>query len=208
MALAYFEQLYATDPDPWGFEDRWYERRKHALSVASLPRPTYSRAFEPACANGSLTSLLAPRCTQLLAVDAVAVAVTRARERMSSQPHVVVEQRALPQDWPQGTFDLVVLSEFLYYFDAAELSDLLTRVLTSLEPDGTLLAVHWRHQVAEYPLNGDQVHSALISHPRLAPLARHQEEDFLLDVMVRRQGPGAPTSVASAPGLLDGRHRS
>jgi SAM-dependent methyltransferase len=205
MALSYFEQLYAADPDPWGFEDRWYERRKHALTVASLPRPSYSRGFEPACANGRLTSLLAPLCAQLLAIDAVAAAVARTRERMGDQPHVVVEKRLLPQEWPEGTFDLVVLSEFLYYFDATELAAVLTLVLSSLEPEGTLLAVHWRHRVPEYPLSGDEVHSALISHPALARLGRHEEEDFLLDVMVRRGDSGPAVSVAAASGLLDGR---
>lgn len=208
VALSYFERLYAADPDPWGFEDRWYERRKHALSVASLPRPTYSRGFEPACANGRLTSLLAPRCAQLLAVDAVAVAVDRAAARLAKERQVLVEQRSLPQQWPGGSFDLIVLSEFLYYFDATELSELLGLLLASLEPDGTLLAVHWRHPVAEYPLSGDQVHSALLADPALALLARHHEEDFLLDVMVKPGGAGAPLSVAAASGLLDGRPRS
>jgi hypothetical protein len=42
LALSYFEELYATEPDPWNFEQRWYEHRKHGLSVASLPGPTTS----------------------------------------------------------------------------------------------------------------------------------------------------------------------
>jgi len=208
FALSYFEELYAAQPDPWGFEHRWYERRKHALTVASLPRPSYSRAFEPACANGRLTSLLAPRCAQLLAVDAVAAAVARARARLNSQSHVVVEQRSLPQEWPDGTFDLVVLSEFLYYFDAGELATVMSLVLTSLEPDGTLLAVHWRHPVAQYPLSGDQVHGALGADPALALLAHHEEEDFLLDVMVRRGAASPPQSVAAASGLVQVGGRS
>ena len=52
--------------------------------------------------------------------------------------------------------------------------------------------------MAEYPLTGDAVHEALLAHPRLAVLARHVEEDFLLDVLV----PSPAVSVARETGLL------
>ena len=58
----YFEQIYDHDPDPWGFESRWYEHRKYALTMAALPEPHYRSAFEPGCSIGVLTDLLAPRC--------------------------------------------------------------------------------------------------------------------------------------------------
>ena len=51
--LSYFADMYAGDDDPWGFDDRWYERRKYALTVAMLPDPRYRRALEPGCANGA-----------------------------------------------------------------------------------------------------------------------------------------------------------
>lgn len=54
--------MYAASDDPWGFDDRWYERRKYALTLAILTRPTYTCAFEPGCANGALTELLQARC--------------------------------------------------------------------------------------------------------------------------------------------------
>jgi len=204
VALSYFEHLYASHPDPWRFDERWYERRKHALTVASLPRPGYRRAFEPACANGRLTSLLAPRCAQLLAVDAILAPVERARRRLADQPHVQVERRRLPREWPCRSFDLIVLSEFLYYFGPGELSRVLARVRASLEPGGTVLAVHWRHPVAEYPCSGDDVHRRLRSEPGLFTLAHHEEADFLLDVLVTGDGGGPPQSVAAASGLVGG----
>jgi hypothetical protein len=40
---AYFDDRFAGDPDPWGFDRRWYERRKHTLTVAALPAPRYRR---------------------------------------------------------------------------------------------------------------------------------------------------------------------
>ena len=59
--------MYSAADDPWGFEERWYERRKYAISLAQLPAERYHRAFEPGCSIGVFTRLLAQRC------DAVAV---------------------------------------------------------------------------------------------------------------------------------------
>ena len=70
----------------------------------------------------------------------------------------------------------------------------------ALEPGGALLAVHWRHPVADYPRSGDDVHRVLAARPGLARLVRHQEEDFLAEVYRRADGPAA--SLARATGLV------
>ena len=36
-----------------------------------------------------------------------------------------VEQRVVPGEWPMGSFDLIVFSEILYYFDDADLNQML-----------------------------------------------------------------------------------
>ena len=85
---SYFDAMYSDDPDPWGFESRWYERRKYALTVAALPEPFYHSGFEPGCSVGVLTSLLAPRCDSLLATEIVPTAMARAEARLSGADHV------------------------------------------------------------------------------------------------------------------------
>ena len=52
----YFDALYAANDDPWSFTERWYERRKRALTIAALPHARYSRAFEIGCSIGTLTA--------------------------------------------------------------------------------------------------------------------------------------------------------
>ena len=44
---AYFDAMYQAAADPWGFEDRWYEQRKYAVSLALFPAARYRSAFEP-----------------------------------------------------------------------------------------------------------------------------------------------------------------
>jgi SAM-dependent methyltransferase len=196
----YFEAMYQAASDPWGFESRWYERRKYAISMALLPAERYRAAFEPGCSIGVFSALLAPRCDRLLCCDGAAAAVRAARARTEQLPCVRVEQRTLPEDWPRGRFDLIVFSELLYYFGDSDLSEVIHRGSTSLRPGGTLLAVHWRHPVADYPRSGDSAHAAIAAHGALARLARHDERDFLAEIYVRTDG-AAPLSVAQATGL-------
>jgi SAM-dependent methyltransferase len=181
----YFAEKYAADADPWGFDTRWYEHRKHDLTVAALPRARYRSAFEPGCANGALTARLAGRCDRLLAGDLLDDVVTRAAGRLAGHPAVEVRRMALPEDWPlDERFDLVVLSEVAYYLTADGLDEALDALDASLEPGGHLVAVHWLGET-DYPLRGDEVHARLRRRPSLARVCSYREDAFLLDVLER-----------------------
>jgi len=194
LAAGYFDDLYARHDDPWGFESRWYEERKRAVTLASLPTRRYGRALEIGCSTGLLTAALADRCDELLAVDVAAAAVARARDRVPTG--VRVEQRDITSDFPAGPFDIVVLSEVGYYFDSSVLARLLGEIETALTDEGTLLACHWRHPVHGYLQGGDAVHEQVASLG-LARLVRHEEEDFVLEVFSR-----SADSVAAREGML------
>ena len=199
LAPGYFDELYAS-PDPWGLATRWCEARKYAISLALLPRERYPDAFEPGCSIGVFTQLLAARCDRLLACDAAAAAAAAAGRRTASLPGVRVENLVIPREWPVGRFDLIVFSECLYYFAGDDLHRVLDLAGGALRPGGSLLAVHWRHPVADYPRGGDEVHGVLASRSGLARLVRHTEPDFLADVYIRTDG--EPVSVAKAGGLV------
>lgn len=197
--ITYFEQMYAASADPWSFETRWYDARKHALTAGVLPGRRYKSGFEPGCSTGRLTALLAERCDRLLASDAVHAAAKSAAERVAALDHVTVGTAQMPHEWPQGPFDLVVLSELGYYFDRAGLTDLLDRAVASLDRGGDLVAVHWRWPVEEHALTGDEVHAALAAAPGLVRQVRHEEADFVLEVYTRTPPPAR--SVAQREGL-------
>ncbi|MEU6056841.1 SAM-dependent methyltransferase [Streptomyces sp. NPDC047097] len=200
---AYFEGMYRGAPDPWRLAERFYERRKYDLTVAALPLPRYRRAFEPGCSVGELTRRLAGRCDAVLACDRVESAVETARSRTADLPGVEVRRLLLPEQWPDGPFDLIVLSELLYYLDAGALDRLLERALAALEPDGTLVTVHWDHPVPEHLDTGTGIARRLAALPGLALLTDHREDDFVLQVH-QRIGPDGrrPASVAAREGLV------
>jgi SAM-dependent methyltransferase len=191
---SYFDRLYAESDDPWGFRTRPYEDRKRSLTLASLLRPRYGRVFEPGCSIGTLTALLAPRAEHLVAMDPAGDALAQAATAVPDNVQLV--QGTVPADWPDGELDLVVLSEVGYYLDGTAAAELAARSMASAE----VVAVHWRHPVADYPLRGDEVHRLLAEAAGdggLTRLVAHCEEDFLLDVWSRD-----PRSVATRGGLV------
>jgi trans-aconitate methyltransferase len=199
----HFDGLYEQSADPYGFTSRWYETRKYAVSMAMLPWPRYRRAFEPGCSIGVLTAQLAGRCDSLLSCDGSAAAVATARARTAQFPQVTVEQRLVPADWPAAEFDLIVLSELLYYLSDEDLARTAGLAVDSLAEGGTLLAVHWRRPVPFHPQTGDGAHAALAARPELTLLADHREPDFLAQVYLRAPAGADPAqlSVAAAEGL-------
>jgi SAM-dependent methyltransferase len=193
---SYFDALFNGNDDPWAFKQRWYERRKRALTLAALPRERYQRIFEPGCANGELSADLATRCEQLIGCDTCLPAVELARERLGGFSHASVMHGRLPQQWPEGQFDLIVFSELGYYLDEHDLQLWIDRALQSLTQDGQLLACHWRAHIDGCPMNAEQVHGVLQERLGMQRVFSHQEADFLLDVWSRD-----PMSVAQRENL-------
>ncbi|OEZ63848.1 MULTISPECIES: bifunctional 2-polyprenyl-6-hydroxyphenol methylase/3-demethylubiquinol 3-O-methyltransferase UbiG [unclassified Duganella] len=198
----YFQTLYQQDTDPWKVRQRWYEQRKRSLLLANLPQQRYRRAFEPACGNGELTAELAHRAEHVTASDMSAEAVRLARQRMqrediSDASRVTLLCQRMPQDWPgEARFDLIVISEMLYYLNAEEVLQLRERCTGALAAGGTLLLCHWRPDFADRLLGTDEAHAIFEQAPALHKIVRHVEDDFLLEVWS-----GNAASVAQREGL-------
>ena len=185
----YFESLYRENPDPWGFETRPYEAAKYDATLAALPRPTYRRALEVGCSIGVLTARLADRCDALLSVDVADTALATARERCRDRASVRFERMAIPAEMPEGTFDLILISEVGYYWSPADRASAITGLADRLEPGGHLLLVHWTPEVADYPQTGDQVHAAFLGGADgvgLVHLGGGREETYRLDLFEKR----------------------
>ena len=186
VSLDHFIGMYEAKTDPWDNATKWSDQRKYAVTMASLPRPRYRRAYEPGCAVGLLTRLLAPRCDELLAVDAVPEAVRQAAAAVSDFPHVTVERAILPADLPAGTFDLIVVGDLLYYLSAGDLDALLRGLSERLEPGGEIVAMHYRDREGA-TWDGADVHAALAARPGLEGVVHHDDEWFVLDVLKLRR---------------------
>ena len=184
---AEMEAVHDRAEDPWGVDTRWYERRKRALTLASLPAERYRNALELGCSVGALTADLLQRVDHVTAVDVSASSLDAARRRLAepiSQGRVVLERLQVPWQWPEGRyFDLIMVSEIGYFLSADAWAGLVDRCLGSLTLGGVLVACHWRGEPVGWPLDGDRLHATLTSDDRLRVLASHDEDDFWLHVL-------------------------
>lgn len=177
------DRVHRDRPDPWDVGS-FYERRKRAVTLAALPRERYGAALEVGCSVGELAADLAARCDRLLAVDSSAAAIDLARRRTAGTEGLEVRRARVPEEWPEGRFALISVSEVGYFLSPRRLDELVRLCFDSLEDDGHVLVCHWRHQPVGWPLAGPAVHDAFLATG--APvLVEHQEPDFLLHVLGR-----------------------
>ena len=179
--------MYAAKPDPWNFAGDAYEQAKYDATMEALGERRFAAAFEVGCSIGVLTHRLAPRCDALLAIDVAEAALAQARARCADQKHVRIAEMRVPGDWPSGRFDLILLSEVLYFLDADDLRATAERVAASLTPGGLVLLVNWRGDTAA-PFTGEAAADLFVQFcgDRLSPLLQRQEPGYRLDLLSRR----------------------
>jgi trans-aconitate methyltransferase len=179
-----FDELYESRGDPWQVETSWYERRKLAILLASLPNERYGAGWEPGCGLGVTTERLAGRCDQLVATDGSGVAVRRTQARCARLPHVSVEQQSLPATpAARAPFDLVIAAEFLYYLP--DLAESVAALWQTTRPGGHLVVLHWRHDPHDGSMSGAALHATIEADAEsrgARRLVAHNDDDFVLDV--------------------------
>lgn len=176
-----FDDRYRAEGDPWSTRTSWYERRKRAAVLAALPQERYRFAVEVGCGTASLTAELAARCDRALGVDASVPALREARRTLAGLRNAWVEHRAAADGLPVGDPDLVVLSELGSYLDPEELRAL---VVEARDRAAHLVLCHWRGEGTDLRASAEEVHAAAAAVPGLRRAVAHEDERFLLDVLV------------------------
>ncbi|MDE1895514.1 MAG: methyltransferase domain-containing protein [Rhodospirillales bacterium] len=179
---AHFERLYASDPDPWCFLSSPYEQRKYDLTLATLGERQFANAFEAGCSIGVLTARLAPRCNALLAADMVETALESARQRCAAMHQVRLAKLRLPAQWPPGRFDLILLSEILYFLSPAEVTETAKHCRASLAPGGSVLLVNYTGPTDD-PCSGDEAANIFsgAAAPFLTQTLHERHDRFRID---------------------------
>ena len=182
----YFEGLYRGDADPWGFEASPYEAAKYDDTIAALGDERASAALEVGCSIGVLTRRLAGVCDRLLATELSPTALRRAQARCADLTGVEFRLARSLTDGFERRYDLIVLSEVVYYWDAGDLSRVASAIRKALLSGGRLLLVHWLGET-DYPRSGDDAVLGLASE--LAGLVRvelqERRAEYRLDLWRR-----------------------
>ncbi len=185
-SVEHFEAEYRADPDPWRYRSSAYEQAKYAATLAACGPGPFDSALELGGSIGVFSARLAPRCRRLVTIDYSPTAVRRARAALAQYRHARVVLGAIPEDLPEGTFDLVVASETLYYLDAAALAQTLEVLDARMAPGARLVCVHWRPPGPERPLTAAHVHDEVRRQPWVRRLTTECRPEYLLDVLERR----------------------
>ncbi|WP_407307307.1 class I SAM-dependent methyltransferase [Acinetobacter sp.] len=193
----YFDELYKNSDDPWDYEQRWYEERKRQICLALLLQPVYSKVLEIGCSNGVFSQHLAQRSKQLICLDAHSKAVQLAQVRLDHLSHVKVIQQHIPEQFPAGSFDLIIINEILYYLQPEELAHLIEKVENSLTLEGVVVCCHWRYPIDGFILTGEEVHHVLKQQFHLPHYLNVNDPDFIIDLWSKET-----TTLASKEGLI------
>lgn len=181
----FFEAIFARDLDPWGFETSEYERAKYADTLHHLPRARYHCGLEIGCATGVLSGLLADRCQQFLGVDFSEIALAEARRKHAARDRLAFARLHFPLEAPAGRYDLIVLSEVLYFMTSTDVAATAAVVSRLAEPGATLMLVHWLGQSKDHVLSGDEAVETFVAAATdfAAVTARVIREGYRLDVL-------------------------
>ena len=137
--LAHLQGLYAQTGDPWDFRSSGYEQARFDATRAALARDSYRAILELGCGNGELARRLSPLAGRYVGLDAVDRAVTEAR---AAVPRGEFHRAWLPGPLPAGRFDLIVVSEVLYFLDRAGITALADQIACTW-PGAEILSVNY-----------------------------------------------------------------
>lgn len=114
-ARSSFDELWA-DGDPWALDGSPLDQERYTRQLAMLGGRRYGRALEVGCGAGSFTERLVTIADSTVALDVAESALRRAEARLVGGPvtfHLLDVMDLDPAD--DGPWDLVVISETLYY---------------------------------------------------------------------------------------------
>ncbi|EJF90595.1 SAM-dependent methyltransferase [Bartonella tamiae] len=155
MNIARFEKLYQTQRDPWNYCFSPYEQEKYARTLKALPKIHYKNALEIGCSIGVLTRRLSTRCQHITGIDCAPTALMHARDHCKNMENISFKQAFLPDEWPDGHYDLIIFSEILYYLPKDSIEILARKTAITLSLGGDCICVNYRKPMTEI-MQGDE----------------------------------------------------
>ena len=137
-----YDQVFTASEDPWesGSER---EKLRFATTLAVLSasgRDRFATAVELGCAEGIFTTMLAPMCERLEALDFSEVALSRARRKMQGRSNVSFRKWDMRNEPLSGTWDLVVaMGVITSLYRPRDVKKVSAGVVNAVEPGGFLL---------------------------------------------------------------------
>ena len=99
----------------------------------------------------------------------------------------LIEQMQVPQQWPEGRFDLILFSEVLYFLNESDLLEICAHTGRSIQPGGQVLLVNYTGETDD-PCSGEKAASFFITatSSSLQPIFQSRAPHYRLDLLARR----------------------
>jgi SAM-dependent methyltransferase len=163
VSLAGFEEKFGTDPDPWNTWSAHYEAVKRDALAHMIGPGRYGRALELAAGNGSNTLMVASKALRLTVTEGTSAGAHLVEKAVRGRARVRVVRHDLAERLPGHAFDLIVISEVLYYLAPGPFLTLAREVERTLMPGGRLVLLHHGENFADRARPADTVHADFIA---------------------------------------------
>lgn len=184
---AHFEGLYRKKIDPWNYAQSHFEQEKYGKTLQAIPEDVHF-ICEVGTSEGVFTELLLRRGKRVLGIDISQTALERARERLKRYSHqLTLRKLDITRDELEGSFDLILASEILYYLGGRNvLLTLEEKFHRHLREGGYLLLVHF------YP-SGKLIHDLFLERGRFIRIFEevtlHPERDYIITLLKKVEEP-------------------
>jgi SAM-dependent methyltransferase len=187
--IAGFENKFRANIDAWDYSHSPFERAKRGLLLRACGPLKHGRVLELGCAIGETTRELARLSLRLVAVDASPTALKEAARRIPRRQHIRFQRAILPGQMPRGPFDVIVISELVYYLRAHHLNSLADRSFAALAPGGIAVVLNHRRPFEDASVIPALAHHRLRSRlaKRMAILRDDPYRHFDITVLQRRR---------------------
>lgn len=182
-AAEVFDELHAADEDPWQLATSAYEAQKRQALLDAMGTG-YRRTLEVGCSIGTLSAELADHSVSVTAIDASQAAIDTAKKRYGKNSQIDFQCLTVPFEWPEGQFDLVVLSEIGYFMAPQQWEETLQRIHTTTDATFTLALCHWLGEIEDWPADAEAVHEQCRKFwPNATVVTTERTENYILEVL-------------------------
>lgn len=191
--VAGFENKFRANIDPWNYTHSRFERAKRDVLLRACGPSKHGRVLELGCAIGETSRGLHRLALRLLAVDASPTALREAARRTPRNRRIRFKRAILPSQMPRGPFDLIVVSELIYYLRPHCLDPLADRIHAALAPGGTTIILNHRRPFADAAIMPALAHRRIRRRlaRRMAVLRDDSHRHFDVTVLQRRRLPAS-----------------